>query len=428
MKTYSKKIAALLAAVFLLGFFLTPWNNLLAASRDCDANALIYCGTLTKDELSTKLANGTGRSYQSAAELKGLFGYYGIKSTDIGKLVDGYVTNDNKVVVNNKTVGTNVYTMGRSYMTGSVKQNQFPYPIYLRHPSVSFVSKTISAFVLMNPDGTFAYAILKSCGNIVPGVTYKPQATSVYRIYALKWLDIDGDGVRDTSEPKHSGVTFTLTGNGVNKTALTDSTGYARFSNLLAGTYTLTETVPNGYRATTAISRVVTVSGTNGAEFGHEFGNQLIPSPKGSIQVYKFNDINGNRVQDGDEPAISGWKFKVLGPNNNEFELTTAEDGYARKDNLAPGTYTVTEVLEAGWSATTDLSLHQEVKDGVVTTYIFGNRLYKTPTETPKGGGDTLPVSGPVAVATMAGSAALFSGSAVAWARSKKRFMKSFRK
>jgi hypothetical protein len=431
VKKFFKKVAALSLVAFLLAIILLPWQDVRAASRDCDSNALIYCGTLTVNELNTKLANGTGKSYQSAGELQNLFSYYGIRSADFGRLVDGYVTNDNRVIVNNQTVGTNVYTMGRSYMSGSVRQNQFPYPIYLRHPSVSFRSVSISAFVLMNPDNTFAYAILKSCGNIVPGVTYvppTPQEIPTYRIYGLKWLDVDGDGTRDTEEPTYPGVTFRLTGNGVDRTAVSDSTGYARFSGLLAGTYTLTETVPTGYRATTPTTRTIVASGATGSEFGHQFGNQLIPSPEGSLQIFKFNDINGNKIQDSGEPSISGWKFRVVGPDDKEFELTTDANGYARRDDLEPGLYTVTEILEKDWSATTDMSLHKEVSDGQVTTYVFGNRLYTPPVTPPKGGGDTLPVSGPVAVATMAGSAALFSGSAVAWARSKKRFMKSFRK
>lgn len=427
MNIYLKKLAALSLAAFLFSVFLMPMGDVTAAARDCDSNALIYCGTLNMDELVGKLANGTGKTYQSHSELKQLFDYYGITGEDFPSLKDGYITSDNRVVVDGQTVATGIYTMGRSYMAGSAKQNQFPYPIYLRHPSVSFRSSQIAAFVSLHPDKTLKYAILKSCGNIVPGFPYQPQITPKYEIYALKWFDIDGDGTRDSGEPLYPGVSFTLNGNNVHLTKVTDNSGYARFTGLNAGTYTLTETVPSGYRATTAITRTVTATGPNGTVYGNEFGNQIVPPLRGGLQVFKFNDINGNRVQDNREPAISGWHFRVVGPNGAEFELVTGDNGYARRDDLNPGTYTVTEILEKDWSATTDLSLHREVTNGNITTYIFGNRLFKPPV-TPKGGGDTLPVSGPVAVATMAGSAALFSGSAVAWARSKKRFLHSFRK
>lgn len=430
MKTFFKKVAALSLVAFLFAIILIPWQDVRAESRDCDSNALVYCGTLTVNELNTKLANGTGRSYQSAGELQSLFAYYGIRSSDFGRLVDGYVTNDNRVIVNNQTVGTNVYTMGRSYIAGSTKQTQFPYPIYLRHPSVSFLSKSISAFVLMNPDNTFAYAILKSCGNIVPGVTYVTPQAPEYRLYALKWVDLNGNGNWEKDEPRKTGVTFRLTGNGLNKTAVTDSMGYAWFFGIPAGSYTITESVPANFQATTPVSQTVVAQGETGSRIGATFGNKPIATvqAKGSLQIFKFNDINGNKVQDEGEPSISGWKFRVVGPDDKEFELTTDATGYARRDDLNPGLYTVTEILEKDWSATTDMSLHKEVSDGQVTTYVFGNRLYAPPVTPPKGGEDTLPVSGPVAVATMAGSAALFSGSAVAWARSKKRFMKSFRK
>jgi hypothetical protein len=414
--------------VFLLGFIFWPTAPIQAFSRDCDDNAVIYCGAESRTELKEKLTKGTGKKYQSASELQRLFSYYKISLNDINNLSSGYVTNDNRVVVGGKTVGRNVYSMGRSYMAGSVKQNQFPYPIYLRHPSVSFRSATIAAYVKMNPNGTFAYAIIKSCGNIVPGVVYTPQAAPTYRIYALKWLDTNGNGTRETDEPKIPGVSFTLTGNNVNKTAVTDSTGYAWFTGVLGGTYNITESVPSGYRATTATTRTVTASGVTGGEFGGEFGNQLIPPADNTValRVYKFNDINGNAHQDGEEPSIAGWKFNVTGPNNVSFQLTTGANGYASRDGLAPGVYTVTEVLEKGWTATTNQSLQHNIASGSVYTYIFGNQFYKAPTKS--GGGEKLPSTGPIAVAAMAFSSAIFSGVAVAWARSKKKFQKAFRK
>lgn len=429
MKLLAKRVAAVTVMAFMISLFIFPLTMISAASRDCDSNALIYCGTLTVDELSSKLSNGTGKSYQSAAELQKLFSYYGIGTSDFGSLRSGYVTNDNRVVLDGQTIKTNVYTMGRSYMPGSTKLTQFPYPVYLRHPSVSFRSSQISAFIKLNPDNTMAYAILKSCGNIVPGEVYVRPQTPEYRLYALKWLDLNGNGKWESDEPRHPGVTFRISGNNISKTAVTDSMGYAWFYGIPAGTYTITEVVPNNFEPTTPTTRTVLATGESGSRIGVTFGNKPITEEEetGELRVFKFNDINGNKVQDNEEPAISGWNFRVAGPNNSSFELTTDANGYASRSDLDPGIYTVTEVLEDGWSVTTDLSLHRDVRAGAVTTYIFGNRLYSPPSN-PKGGGDTLPVSGPVAVATMAGSAALFSGSAVAWARSKKKFLHSFRK
>jgi len=149
---------------------------LAAGGRDYDSNAIIYGGAYTISELNSKLNNGTGKVYQSSSQLKALFAAYGIKQSDFGQLKDGYVNKKNQVVVNGKVVASNVYTMGRHNIAGSTANTRFGYPLYLRHPSVSFVSDNLPAYVSMNYDGSYAYAILKPCGNIVvgPGVKVKP--------------------------------------------------------------------------------------------------------------------------------------------------------------------------------------------------------------------------------------------------------------
>lgn len=147
-----------------------------AGGRDYDSNAIIYGGTYSISELNSKLNNGTGKPYQSSKQLKALFAAYGIKQSDFGQLKSGYVNKKNQVVVNGKVVATNVTTMGRHDIAGSTHNTKFGYPLYLRHPSVSFLSDNLPAYVSINYDGSYAYAILKPCGNIVvgPGVKVKP--------------------------------------------------------------------------------------------------------------------------------------------------------------------------------------------------------------------------------------------------------------
>jgi len=149
-----------------------------AGGRDYDSNAIMYGGAYSISELNSKLNNGTGKSYQSSTQLKALFAAYGIKQSDFGQLKDGYVNKKNQVVVGGKVVASNVYTMGRHNIAGSTANTSFGYPLYLRHPSVSFVSDNLPAYVSINYDGSYAYAILKPCGNIVvgPGVKVKPVA------------------------------------------------------------------------------------------------------------------------------------------------------------------------------------------------------------------------------------------------------------
>jgi len=161
----------------LLGMSLVavPVAEASSQVRDNDTNAIIYGGAYSVKELKQKLNDGADGPHQSAAQLTDLFAKNGIYEKDFGQLVDGYVTDDNKVIVDGKVVKSDVTTMGRHDIKGSKRDTRFSYPIYLRHPSVSFLSKKLPAFVSMNYDHTYAYAILKPCGNIVkgPGVKHK---------------------------------------------------------------------------------------------------------------------------------------------------------------------------------------------------------------------------------------------------------------
>jgi len=177
VKKYTiRKIFSILAVVVMSVFTAVP--AMASQVRDNDGNAIIYGGAYSIDELNKKLDEGTGKAYQSSAQLKALFAANGIKQADFGQLKNGYVTKDNKVIVDGEVVATNVTTMGRHDIDGSKRDTRFSYPIYLRHPSVSFLSDKLPAFVSMNYDKTYAYAILKPCGNIVqgPGVKHKPVA------------------------------------------------------------------------------------------------------------------------------------------------------------------------------------------------------------------------------------------------------------
>ncbi len=67
------------------------------------------------------------------------------------------------------------------------------------------------------------------------------------------YLDKDNDGVKETGEAGIASVKITLSGkdsagNAVSMTTTTDANGYYQFTNLPAGTYTITETQPTGYQ------------------------------------------------------------------------------------------------------------------------------------------------------------------------------------
>jgi hypothetical protein len=97
---------------------------------------------------------------------------------------------------------------------------------------------------------------------------------------------------------------------------------------------------------------------------------------KGCIEGMKWNDTNGNGVIDPGEAGLSGWTIQLTGPVNQT--TTTGTGGTYRFCGLPPGTYTVAEVLQPGWTRTfppapgthtVALAANQ-----VVTGRNFGNR------------------------------------------------------
>ena len=163
-----------------------------------------------------------------------------------------------------------------------------------------------------------------------------------------------------------------------------------------------------------------------------------------NIIVVKFHDLNENGEIDSNEPYLKGWQFEVTGPNNYSKNITTDETGRYTLTDLEPGRYTVTEILKSGWKNTTGISIERTVTtDESSQKFVFGNKQLddkitpptpeppvkpEPPKEVISGKGHYLPETGPAEAAAMAFGTLGLSGSAVAWMRSKKRLLDSFRK
>jgi uncharacterized repeat protein (TIGR01451 family) len=165
--------------------------------------------------------------------------------------------------------------------------------------------------------------------------------------------------------------------------------------------------------------------------------NKACVVSKSGLIVIKYHDRDGDKIQDAGEEKLSGWRFRVVGQGVDTI-LTTNADGVAGIPDVAPGTYTVSEILTSGWTNTTGLSVAKTIKEDSTETFIFGNRKITTPEEPEKPEVPTkkpvvvtptkLPSSGPLETAGMALGTMSFSGAAVAWAKSKKKLLDSFRK
>lgn len=282
-----KKVIALIIGLGLLfsGFWLIANQKVVYAAADCDGNAVIYCGVDSRAELKTKVTKGTGKSHQSGSELTALFAKYHAYPNEFSGLKLGKVTKENKVIVNGKVVASNVYTVGRhNIQPGSTKVTGLSYPLYKRHPSVSFRSSSLDAYVYLNYDGSMRYAVIKSCGNIVIGVVRnKPTPTptpnpKTANIIIQKFNDLDGNGTKDDDEEMLSGWDFRISGPSFNRTVSTLPNGTVTITGLTQGVYTVTEVLESGWRNTTgiSISRNVTTSASTQT---FTFGNQVVEIP-----------------------------------------------------------------------------------------------------------------------------------------------------
>jgi hypothetical protein len=74
-------------------------------------------------------------------------------------------------------------------------------------------------------------------------------------------------------------------------------------------------------------------------------------APKGSISGMKFNDLNGNGINDA-EPGLVGWTITLTNESVGVVTNITDANGNYSFTGLADGNYTVEEVLQLGWSQT----------------------------------------------------------------------------
>lgn len=444
--------------------------------RDYDSNAIIYGGAYSIGELRDRLQNGSGPNpasgvygnWQSPNGVRTFYNAVGIKEEQWGVLADGkqHLVNGSvnkkygQVIVEGREVANGVFSAGRVNMGASTLKYYGSIPIYWREPKYSFASNTLDAFVYLNTDKTFGYAIIKSCGNPVLKsnlfADVKPvQAPQVqkYSVTVKKFNDKDGDKKRDANESFLQGWEFTIKGKGINRPPkTTNKNGELIFGDLPAGTYTITEKMKNGWKSTTGLNKIVTIGPNKTVVFGNkEIPPAPTPTPPAptptvapvvpktklsSITVEKFHDRNSDGDRDTGEENLSNWEFTLTGNNLNVKQKTDTTGKILFKD-LSDGSYTIKETIISGWRNTTGDNIKVNLSNGDDITLVVGNNesevlgkvVEKEEEEvlgaaTTKGG---LPQAG-AAEATVAFSLTSLGTSALYWLRSKKAILLALKK
>ncbi|HUI39690.1 MAG TPA: SdrD B-like domain-containing protein, partial [Methanothrix sp.] len=200
---------------------------------------------------------------------------------------------------------------------------------------------------------------------------YFTITSATLNITGTAFDDKNGNGIND-GEPGLAGWTIKLQKPDKSEVStITKEDGSYRFDLLDPGTYTVSEAMMTGWKQTSPEgSYTVELKGSDAT--GKDFGNKLTSY---SISGMKFNDLDGNGVNDG-EPGLVGWTLQLSQNGKIVNRTATMVDGSYRFDNLAPGLYTVSEVEQPGWTRTApkDASYSVELKDADAAGKDFGNK------------------------------------------------------
>jgi hypothetical protein len=171
----------------------------------------------------------------------------------------------------------------------------------------------------------------------------------------FKYLDVDGDGAWDAgSEPPLPGWQFALyiwqNGDWAQyRGGSSGLDGRLTFTDLASGQYKIVEQLANhpGYANTTPLEQQLTLGYPARQEV--RFGNRGALTLSGT----KWNDADGNGVRGVGELGLPGWTIRLVGgPRAVQSATVTAADGSYIFADLEPGTYTLSEVSQAGWVQT----------------------------------------------------------------------------
>jgi hypothetical protein len=217
------------------------------------------------------------------------------------------------------------------------------------------------------------------------------------------WIDADGDGIRGDDEAPFAGVLVTLyevdgitpvlRDDGTPVTATTAADGSYLIDDIVAGDYRALFTLPEGYLFTTptagsdgtkdsdaipttdplqGMTEVFTIAFASTGDTVAEndpatraaFVNPTISA--GVVQVvamgdYVWIDVDGDGVQDADEPPLQGVIVTLYTPDGERAldadgvevaPAVTDANGFYLIDNLLPGEYYATFTLPPGYAFT----------------------------------------------------------------------------
>ncbi|MFN3152513.1 SdrD B-like domain-containing protein [Bremerella sp.] len=178
-----------------------------------------------------------------------------------------------------------------------------------------------SQYLLLSDGGTYEslhwdndpsqYRFLLGTNQVVSNVDFANQPTKT-EISGIKFLDLDGDGIRDESELPQQGVTIFLDQNNNGQldagevSTVTGADGSYAFTGLEAGVYTVREVLPAGYRST-----------TQGNDPGTFFGASYVIDSGGQMTFTEIDALTGEVTRIGS--PLSARLHGLIRTNSGEY-------------------------------------------------------------------------------------------------------------
>ncbi len=228
---------------------------------------------------------------------------------------------------------------------------------------------------------------------VAPVVEAPPVEQPKLSIEGIAFDDRDGNGLNDNNDTGLADWTINLEQPAgiVITTQTTGSDGKFAFTNLTAGEYTISESIPTDWKAVFPSEGKSTMTITNESVTNLIFANQMVPAtvvpenatpvveqPKFSIEGIAFEDKDGNAVIDNNETGLAGWTINLEQPAGTVIRnLTTGTDGKFAFMDLSAGEYTVSEVILMGWNliSPAEGKFTRTVTNESVTGLMFANQV-----------------------------------------------------